>query len=100
MTIQKINQFGVLKAIGSKTSYLAKNIISQVLTLTFGSLIISVSLTYGISKVLPSSMPFVLNPQLVLGCSALFLLVAVLGSLLSLYRVAKIDAIEAIGRAF
>ena len=100
ITIQKINQFGVLKAIGSKTSYLAKNIISQVLTLTIGSLIISVALTYGISKILPSSMPFILNTQLVLGCSGLFLLVAVLGSLLSLYKVAKIDAIEAIGRAF
>lgn len=99
ITIQKINQFGVLKAIGAKSSYLARNIISQVLTLSVVSLAISIALTYGMSLILPGSMPFALSPQLVVGCSVLFLTVAVLGSLLSLYRVIKIDAIEAIGRA-
>lgn len=99
ITIQKINQFGVLKAIGAKSSYLARNIITQVLTLSVVSLVISIALTYGVALILPSSMPFVLSPQLVAGCSGLFLVVAVLGSLLSLYRVIKIDAIEAIGRA-
>ncbi|MET3195974.1 ABC transporter permease [Bacillus sp. OAE603] len=99
ITIQKINQFGVLKAIGSKTSYLAKNIVSQVLVLTVASLILSSLLTYGLSKILPNSMPFVYNLQLVLGCSLLFLVVALIGSLLSLYRITKIDAVEAIGRA-
>lgn len=97
ITIQKMSQFGVLKAIGAKTGYLARNIISQVLLLTVISLIISIALTYGVAFILPSSMPFDLSPMLVLGSSGLFLLVAVLGSLLSLYRVAKVDAIEAIG---
>ncbi|MFC7392192.1 ABC transporter permease [Scopulibacillus cellulosilyticus] len=99
ITIQKINQFGVLKAIGAKSGYLARNIISQVLLLTVVSLVISIALTYGVAFVLPSSMPFDLTPQLVVACSCLFLIVSVIGSLLSLYRVAKIDAIEAIGRA-
>ncbi|WP_243292690.1 ABC transporter permease [Bacillus sp. FJAT-47783] len=99
ITIQKLNQFGVLKAIGAKSSYLARNIISQVLLLTVVSLIISIALTYGMAFLLPSSMPFNLNPSLVLGCSVLFIFVSVIGSLISLYRVAKIDAIEAIGRA-
>jgi putative ABC transport system permease protein len=99
VTIQKINQFGVLKAIGAKSSNLAKNIIFQVLTLSGLSLVISNALTYGVSAVLPASMPFDLHPQLALICSILFLVVSVAGSLLSLYRVIKIDAIEAIGRA-
>lgn len=99
ITIQKMNQFGVLKAIGASSKYLARNIITQVLTLAITSLAVSIGLTYGVSAILPSSMPFDLSPQLVLLCSALFLAVAVIGSLLSLYRVVKIDAIEAIGRA-
>ncbi|WP_195574163.1 ABC transporter permease [Paenibacillus sp. 1001270B_150601_E10] len=99
MTIQKMNQFGVLKAIGAKTAYLARNLIGQVLLLSLVSLVISIVLTYGVAYMLPASMPFDLSPMLTLGCSALFLVVALLGSLLSLYRVAKIDAIEAIGRA-
>ncbi|WP_042346414.1 ABC transporter permease [Bacillus massiliigorillae] len=99
ITIQKMSQFGVLKAIGAKFTYLAKNIISQVILLSVISLVISIALTYGISLLLPSSMPFDLSIGLVAGCSGLFLAVAVIGSLLSLYRVAKVDAVEAIGRA-
>ncbi|MED1122758.1 ABC transporter permease [Bacillus atrophaeus] len=99
MTIQKINQFGVLKAIGATTGYLARNIVFQVLLLTFISLVISIVLTYGVAATLPSSMPFELTPRLVLGSSGLFLAVSVIGSLISLYKVSKIDAIEAIGSA-
>lgn len=98
ITIQKMNQFGVLKAIGASTSYLARNIIAQVLALAVTSLVISIALTYGVSSLLPDSMPFELGPELITGCSLLFLLVSILGSLLSMYRVAKIEAIEAIGR--
>jgi putative ABC transport system permease protein len=99
MTLQKMNQFGVLKAIGAKTSYLARTILSQVVVLTLCSLAISIGLTYGVAAILPDSMPFHLDLSLIAGCSALFVAISVLSSLLSLYRVAKIDAVEAIGRA-
>ncbi|MBO1513751.1 ABC transporter permease [Metabacillus bambusae] len=99
ITIQKINQFGLLKAIGAKSNYLARNLISQILLLTIMSLLISIALTYSVAVILPSSMPFELTPKLVLGCSLLFIFVSVIGSLLSLFRVVKIDALEAIGRA-
>lgn len=99
ITIQKINQFGVLKAIGAKTGFLARSLLAQVLSLSVFSLAIGIALTYGVSAVLPDSMPFELNFSLVGGSALLFLVVAVAGSLLSLYRVAKVDAIEAIGRA-
>ncbi|MBA9026165.1 ABC transporter permease [Peribacillus huizhouensis] len=99
MTIQKMNQFGVLKAIGAKSTYLARTIIFQVLFITIVSLLISISLTIGVSFILPDSMPFNLSTSLVFGCSILFLVVSMIGALLSLYRVSKIDAIEAIGRA-
>ncbi|WP_187444618.1 FtsX-like permease family protein [Bacillus swezeyi] len=58
MTIQKINQFGILMAIGATTSYLARNIVFQVILLTFISLLFSISLTYGVAAILPSSMGF------------------------------------------
>ncbi|MCJ2148574.1 ABC transporter permease [Bacillus paralicheniformis] len=99
MTIQKINQFGILKAIGATTGYLALHIVLQVLLLTLISLLISIALTYGVAAILPTNMPFDLTPQLVLSCSGLFLVVSLIGSLLSLYKVSKIDAIEAIGSA-
>ncbi|WP_071459627.1 ABC transporter permease [Bacillus massilinigeriensis] len=99
ITLQKINQFGVLKAIGAKTSYLSANIVSQVAVLTIVSLIISISITYGLSQIMPDSMPFVLTPEVIAICSLLFIIVSLGGAALSLYRVAKVDAIDAIGRA-
>lgn len=99
MTIQKMNQFGVLKAIGAKTGYLAKNILAQIILLTIISLAVSIALTFGIAALLPSGMPFMISTKLIVGSSILFLLVSIAGSLLSLYKVAKIDALDAIGRA-
>lgn len=98
ITLQKTNQFGVLKALGANTGYLAKSIVGQVMLLAVTCIAISVALTYGVTLIMPEGMPFELSADLVIKYSVLLLAVSVLGSLLSLYRVAKIDAIEAIGR--
>lgn len=98
ITLQKTNQFGVLKAIGAKTSYLAKNLIGQVLILAITAIGISIALTFGVSAFFPEGMPFELGSEIVVKYSALLIVVAMIGALLSLQRIAKIDAIEAIGR--
>ncbi len=98
ITIQKINQFGILKAVGANTPYIAKSIVIQVFTLTTIGLLVSVALIYGMSQVMPTEMPFRFSTTLVLNTAALFLVVNSFGSLLSVYKAAKADAIEAIGR--
>ncbi|SEN49102.1 ABC transporter permease [Paenibacillus sp. OV219] len=99
ITIQKTSQFGILKAIGVRTGYLARNVVGQVLLLTIGSLAISLGLIRVVYAALPSSMPFQLHPStLMLSCS-LFIVTAILGSLLSVVKVARTDALDAIGRA-
>ncbi|WP_028400437.1 ABC transporter permease [Ectobacillus panaciterrae] len=98
ITLQKINQFGVLKAIGANTSYLAWNLIAQVLLLAVAAVAISIGLTYGVSAMLPASMPFQLGANVLAQYAGLLVMVSVIGSLLSLNRIAKVDAIEAIGR--
>ncbi|MFJ7746538.1 FtsX-like permease family protein [Peribacillus sp. NPDC097295] len=92
------NQFGVMKALGASTGYLAKSIVGQVFMLAVVCIASSVALTYGVTFIMPEGMPFELSTSLVIQYSILLLIVSVLGSLLSLYRVSKIDAIEAIGR--
>ena len=98
ITLQKINQFGILKAIGAKTSYIAKSIIIQVTLITMIGLVFSSLLVYGMTQVIPEGMPFRTSPTLVLSTAVLFLVLNLLGSLLSVNKVAKIDALEAIGR--
>ncbi|MGQ8871192.1 ABC transporter permease [Paenibacillus sp. TSA_86.1] len=98
ITIQKTSQFGILKAIGTRNGYLAGSVSLQVLLLSVGSLVISVLLVRLFESVLPASMPFQLGvPTLALTC-ALFILMSMAGSLFSVWKVTKIDALDAIGR--
>lgn len=98
ITLQKTQQFGVLKALGAKTGYLAGNLIGQVILLSVISIGMGVGCTFGIQNLFPEGIPFTISNQMLVQYSLLLLAVAVLGSLLSLFRVVKVDAIEAIGR--
>ncbi|ARU60797.1 ABC transporter permease [Tumebacillus avium] len=99
ITIQKTSQFGILKAIGTRTAYLAKSVTLQVLVLSVGSLVLSVLLVQLFEVVLPESMPFQLGVStLVMTCLS-FVAMSLAGSLFSVWKVAKIDALDAIGRA-
>ncbi|AOZ94464.1 ABC transporter permease [Paenibacillus crassostreae] len=98
ITIQKTSQFGILKAIGTKTSYLAWSVIGQVFILSVISIAISLMLTGGMSTILPESLPFRLNISTMILTSVLFVGMSLIGSLISVLRVAKVDALEAIGR--
>jgi len=97
ITIQKIPQYGQLKAIGAKNGFLARTIISQVGIIVLMGALISVGLTFGTAFILPSSVPFRLEPVFILGGSAIFLIFALIGSLFSLIKVAKVDPVVAIG---
>ncbi|ETT38067.1 hypothetical protein C161_08083 [Paenibacillus sp. FSL R5-192] len=98
ITIQKTSQFGILKAIGTRNAYLAGSVSLQVLVLSVGSLVISVLLVRLFESILPASMPFQLSfSTLALTC-VLFILMSVAGSLFSVWKVTKIDALDAIGR--
>lgn len=98
ITIQKTSQFGILKAMGTKMSYLAWSVVGQVLILSVASLALSLLLTFGMNMGLPDAMPFQLDGQTMILTSLLFIGMSLLGSLISVARVAKVDALEAIGR--
>lgn len=98
ITIQKTSQFGILKAMGTKMSYLAWSVVGQVMLLSVASLALGILLTLGMNMGLPDTMPFELDGQTMGMTSLLFIGMSLLGSLISVARVAKVDALEAIGR--
>ncbi|KHF39286.1 ABC transporter permease [Halalkalibacter okhensis] len=98
ITLQKTHQFGILKAIGAQTWYIAKSILLQVAFITLIGLLLSSLAFYGIVQVMPEEMPVVLSWQLVVGTGGLFLILNMFGAMLSIWKVAKVDALEAIGR--
>ncbi|MBU5455524.1 ABC transporter permease [Caproiciproducens sp. MSJ-32] len=96
-TMQKIPQFGVLKALGAKMSTLSKSLIYQVSILSLIAIFIGNVLTFISASLLPASMPFVLSFKDAVMVSLLFLMISILSSLFSIKKVSKVDAISAIG---
>lgn len=97
ITMQKLTEFGVMKALGMEMKTLSAMIISQVLILAGGSMLVGNILTFAVSSFLPSSMPFSLMLSSAVLISIVFLIISVLVSLVSLRKVAKIDPLMAIG---
>ncbi|MGG2016379.1 ABC transporter permease [Bacillus sp. S10(2024)] len=97
ITLQKTQQLGVLKAIGTKNSYLANMLVVQVLFLSVGAMTISIVLIEILQRILPQSMPFLLTTTTIGQYAGIFIVISILGSLISLYQVLKVDALEAIG---
>lgn len=97
-TLQKSNQFGVLKAIGARNGFLSKAVLSQVLVISVISILIGVGLTYASAAVIPKAMPFQLDRNLVIGYSFVLLAIALLSSLVSVRSITKIDPLKALGR--
>ncbi|MBA9084634.1 putative ABC transport system permease protein [Fontibacillus solani] len=98
LTLQKSNQFGILKAIGASNGFLGKAIVSQVFLLSLISIIVGILFTYSTALILPEGMPFALDVKLVVVYAILLLVISVLGSLVSVRKITKIDPLQAIGR--
>ncbi|MGE7869310.1 ABC transporter permease [Bacillus paramycoides] len=97
ITLQKTQELGVLKAIGTKNSYLANSLVVQAVFLSAVALLVGIGLTLAVQTVFPESMPFLLTTTMVAQYSIIFIVISVLGTLVSLYQVLKVDPLEAIG---
>ncbi|MFB5194347.1 ABC transporter permease [Neobacillus sp. KR4-4] len=98
MTIQKTAQFGILKAIGAKSSQLVKSTIFQVIMLSIVSIAAAVAFTKGFMSILPDDIPFIFDFVQMAKFSGLLFIVSIFGSLLSVFNIVKADPIQAMGR--
>lgn len=97
MTLQKLHQYGVLKAIGAKAGILLRALFLQISILAALGILAGNTLTYGLSQLIPGDVPFELSSGMILLNSGLILVMAWIGSLLSFRSIMKVDPLEAIG---
>ncbi|MRI85947.1 FtsX-like permease family protein [Aerococcaceae bacterium WS4759] len=97
LTVQKASLFGVMKAQGISTRYIALSVLAQTLILAVLGVGIGLLLTVATAFFLPSTVPFMANPYFMLIISGLMIVFALLGAFFSVRTVAKIDPLEAIG---
>ncbi|RST71988.1 ABC transporter permease [Siminovitchia acidinfaciens] len=96
MNVQKIGLYGILKAIGLKTSSLFSIMWSQMLFITVIALVLSIGLSQGFNMIAPEGMPFSLTFETTVQLSTIFLIIGFSGATLSGIQIKKVEPLQAI----
>ncbi|KON88239.1 ABC transporter permease [Sporosarcina globispora] len=96
MNVQKIGLYGILKAIGLKTSALFKMMWTQMIFITGIALVLSAALSQGFNMIAPDGMPFTLTLETTIILSMVFLIIGFIGATLSGIQIKKIEPLQAI----
>ncbi|RZI49404.1 ABC transporter permease [Lactococcus kimchii] len=97
LTMQKIAIFGVMKAQGISSTYIARSVIAQTFLLAFTGVMIGFLATLGSALVLPVAVPFQNNLLFFTTMGVAMIFVAIVGALFSVGTIVKIDPLKAIG---
>jgi putative ABC transport system permease protein len=98
-TIQRTNEIGLVKALGASNLYLLKDALGQAfLLIAAGTLVGSAfSLWFG-QIVADTELPFMLQPNTLIGAIVSLLAAGLVGALMSVNRITRVDPIIALGR--
>ena len=97
LTMQKIAIFGVMKAQGISSRFIANSVIAQTFILAVSGVTIGLLATIASALILPEAVPFQTNLLFFGVIALLMVLVAIIGALFSVRTIVKIDPLKAIG---
>ncbi|KAB2336358.1 ABC transporter permease [Cytobacillus depressus] len=96
MNVQKMGLYGILKAIGLKTSKLFNMMWTQMVFITVTSLVMSILLSQVFQLIAPKGMPFSLPLETTAQLSFVFLVIGFIGASLSGLQIKKVEPLQAI----
>lgn len=96
MNVQKIGLYGILKAVGMKTSKLFKMMWTQMFMITVISLILSVTLSQVFAIFAPEGMPYNLTFETMAQLSVVFIIIGFTGATLSGLQIKRVEPLHAI----
>ncbi|MFT8393220.1 MAG: ABC transporter permease [Liquorilactobacillus ghanensis] len=97
LTIQKIQNYAVLRAQGVPAQFLIRATLAQAFLLVLVGIIIAAGLTVLTSLIIPAGTPMTFNLSLLSGIAGGLVLMALFGALIPIWTITKIDPITAIG---
>ena len=98
LTVERTSLYGVLKALGAKSSTIFAGLVAQAVVVTAIAASIAGALVIVLDLLLPpGSIPLLVTPIRIITSTVLLLVAAVLGCSFSLRRVLRIDPASAIG---
>ncbi len=99
ITIQKQQQYGVMKALGMTTFEISRLLIRQVLVLSFIGVLVGNIFAYGLSFIITSGLPYLVKYEELALISVAFIIISIVSGLISILRISKVDPLEIIGGA-
>jgi putative ABC transport system permease protein len=98
LTLQKVGQIGVLKAIGASSWFVFRQLLLQVVIVAVVGMVIALPLTFVTVNMLSANVPLPLTRDTVVLSSILLLATAIIGVLFSGRRIATVDPLIALGQ--
>jgi putative ABC transport system permease protein len=98
LTIQKVGQIGVLKAIGASSWFVFRQLLVQVMLISAFGLAVALPLTIVTVNALSESVPLLIDPGSMVVAALLLLGTAVVGVVFSGRRIAGVDPLIALGQ--
>ncbi len=100
LTVERIPLYGVLKAVGARSSALFGGLLTQAVVVTSIAVVIAGGLSLALDALIPpGSVPVDVSPRRIITSAVLLLVASVVGCAFSLRRVLRIDPASAIGAA-
>jgi putative ABC transport system permease protein len=97
LTIERQAQYAMFKALGASSSRLVAGVVVQSAAVAAGAFALGGLLTFGLSLVIPPAVPAQFEPSRVIFTLVAVLAASLIGSLISLRRIFRIDPATALG---
>jgi putative ABC transport system permease protein len=97
VVLEKRELFAALKALGASSSKLGVGVVLQALGATVTAVIVGAIAARAVGFLLPASVPFLFRTETLVVSAVLTVLAGVIGALLSLRRISRIDPATALG---
>jgi len=101
LTMQKVAQIGLLKALGASSAYIFRQLLTQVLAVTVLGVAVSVPLAYATGTALgrlPQTVPIAFTGGTFILTSVSLVATGIIGALFSVRQLARVDPIIALGQ--
>lgn len=97
LTLERLGLYAVLKAIGGSSRTLVAGVVVQAVVVAAGAFALGALLTLGLLQIVPDGIPLQLEPSRAVATLVSITVAAVVGALVSLRRIVRIDPAAAIG---
>lgn len=97
LTLERLGLYAVLKAVGAKTRTIVFGVIVQSVAVALGAFVIGGLLTFALAQVVPAAVPVQFEIGRAVFTAAAVVVTSILGALVSLRRIIRIDPASALG---